>query len=120
MSQHDEDYAEKRDSKSLRSNIGENLALWLEKERKWQEKYQETLNALNRANSVNCVLERERDEARAEVERLTNKLNADSQHFELECRKAQIERLTEQQDELLALLRPFVESLFALLERYKG
>ena len=32
---------------------------------------------------------REREALRAEVERLTNKLNADSQHFELECRKAE-------------------------------
>jgi hypothetical protein len=30
---------------------------------------------------------------REEIERLTNKLNADSQNFELECQKAEIERL---------------------------
>ena len=36
---------------------------------------------------------RERDEARAEVERLTNKLNADSQNFEIECQSSEVERL---------------------------
>lgn len=48
--------------------------------------------------------ERERDDARVEIDRLTNKLNTDSQHFELECRKAQIERLSQENDTLRALL----------------
>lgn len=34
----------------------------------------------------------------AEIERLTNKLNTDSQQFELECRKAQIARLEQRHD----------------------
>jgi hypothetical protein len=33
------------------------------------------------------------------IETLENKLNADSQNFELECRKAQIETLTRERDE---------------------
>ena len=36
---------------------------------------------------------RERDEARAEAERLTNKLNADSQNFEIKCLSSEVERL---------------------------
>lgn len=46
---------------------------------------------INAAHAVECQARAER--AEAEVERLTNKLNADSQNFEIECLRSEVERL---------------------------
>lgn len=46
------------------------------------------------ADSHDCAeMEEEYQRARAEVERLTNKLNADSQNFEIKCLSSEVERL---------------------------
>jgi hypothetical protein len=53
----------------------------------------------------------------AQVETLTNKLNADSQNFELECRKAQVETLERERDEARELAK-FVHAIEAAHEQH--